>query len=162
MVLFIFHIKRHIHFLNLPLVLSQEVTLLIHQTLDKGFLIEVLLAKKVTNLQVSWYQKYYTLECSCSSKSNKLTVPVSFGIQSECGKIQTIKTPNTYTFHAVSFRCFQDIKGALSGLRQFLATESPLKLMKNPFHFTFKYHFALKIFKLLPWFFDHVKKRGLF
>ena len=30
------------------------------------------------------------------------------------------------------------IKGALSGLRQFLATESPLKIMKNAFHFTIK------------------------
>ena len=30
------------------------------------------------------------------------------------------------------------IKGALSGLRQFLATESPLKIMRNAFHFTIK------------------------
>ena len=29
-------------------------------------------------------------------------------------------------------------KGALSGLRQFLATESPLKMMKNAFYFTSK------------------------
>ena len=28
------------------------------------------------------------------------------------------------------------IKGALSGLRHFLATESPLKVMKNDFYFT--------------------------
>ena len=28
------------------------------------------------------------------------------------------------------------IKGALEGLRQFLATESPLKMMKNAFYFT--------------------------
>ena len=28
------------------------------------------------------------------------------------------------------------LKGALSGLRQFLATESPLKMMKNAFYFT--------------------------
>ena len=33
-----------------------------------------------------------------------------------------------------------DIKGALSGMRQLLATESPLKIMKNVF-------FHLKIFK---------------
>ena len=38
------------------------------------------------------------------------------------------------------------IKGALSGLRQFLAPESPLKLMKNAFHFTLKAIFILKIF----------------
>ena len=29
-------------------------------------------------------------------------------------------------------------KGALSGLRQFLAAESPLKMMKNAFYFTLK------------------------
>ena len=30
------------------------------------------------------------------------------------------------------------IKGTLSGLRQFLATENPLKMMKNAFYFTSK------------------------
>ena len=38
------------------------------------------------------------------------------------------------------------LKGALSGLRQFLSTESPLKLMENAFYFTLK---TLKIFKFL-------------
>ena len=41
------------------------------------------------------------------------------------------------------------IKGPLSGLRQFLATESPLKMMKNAFYFTSKALFVLKIFKFL-------------
>ena len=41
------------------------------------------------------------------------------------------------------------IKGALSGLRRFLATESPLKMIKNPFYFTSKALFVLKIFKFL-------------
>ena len=40
-------------------------------------------------------------------------------------------------------------KGALSGLRQFLATESPLKMMKNVFYFISKALFVLKIFKFL-------------
>ena len=31
-----------------------------------------------------------------------------------------------------------DFKGILSGLRPFLATESPLKMMKNAFYFTIK------------------------
>ena len=35
-------------------------------------------------------------------------------------------------------RLVVDIKGALSRLRQFLATESPLKMMKNTFYFTLK------------------------
>ena len=42
-----------------------------------------------------------------------------------------------------------DFKGALSGLRQFLATESPLKMTKNHFYFTLKALFVLKIFKFL-------------
>ena len=39
------------------------------------------------------------------------------------------------------------VKGALSGLTQFLATENPLKMMKNTFYFTSKALFILKIFK---------------
>ena len=38
-------------------------------------------------------------------------------------------------------------KGALEGVGQFLASESPLKKMKNHFHFTLKALFVLKIFK---------------
>ena len=41
------------------------------------------------------------------------------------------------------------VKGAPSGLGQFLATESPLKIMKNAFYFTLKALFVLKIFKFL-------------
>ena len=51
------------------------------------------------------------------------------------------------------------IKGALSGLRQFLAIESPLQMMKNAFHFTSKALFVLKIFMLLSWLFGQVAKR---
>ena len=42
-----------------------------------------------------------------------------------------------------------NFKGALSGLRQYLATESHLKMMKNLFYFTLKAISALKIFKVL-------------
>ena len=38
-------------------------------------------------------------------------------------------------------------KGALSGLRQFLAIERTLKMIKNDFYFTSKAIFILKIFK---------------
>ena len=57
--------------------------------------------------------------------------------------------------HKANFRpipaIFRDFsfKGALSGLREFLATESPLKMMKNAFYFTSKALFVLKIFKFL-------------
>ena len=49
-------------------------------------------------------------------------------------------------------------KGALSVLRQFLATESPLKMMKNAFYFTLKAFFVLKTFKFL---FLVMEKNGL-
>ena len=39
------------------------------------------------------------------------------------------------------------IKGAVSGLKQFLATEIPLKMMKNVFYFILKAIFPLEIFK---------------
>ena len=51
------------------------------------------------------------------------------------------------------------IKGALSGLRQFLATENALKMMKNAFYFTSKAIFILKTFNFLSWLFGHVGKR---
>ena len=44
-------------------------------------------------------------------------------------------------------------EGPLSGLRQFLTTESLLKVMKNVFYLTLKGSFVLKIFKFLPDFF---------
>ena len=52
----------------------------------------------------------------------------------------------------------KNFKGALSGLRQFLPTESPLKIMKNPFYFTLKAYFVLKMFRFLSWLFGHVGK----
>ena len=50
------------------------------------------------------------------------------------------------------------IKGALSSLRDFLAIESPLKMMKNAFYLTSKTLFIHKIFKFLSWHFGHVAK----
>ena len=50
-------------------------------------------------------------------------------------------------------------KGALSGLRQFLATEIPLKMMKNAFYLTLEALFVLKIFKFLYWPAGHAGKR---
>ena len=44
--------------------------------------------------------------------------------------------------HASSF-----VKGALSSLKQVLATEVPLKVMKNAFYFTLRALLVLKIFK---------------
>ena len=41
------------------------------------------------------------------------------------------------------------IKGPFSGLRQFLATESPVKMMKNTFYFLLQVLFVFNIFKIL-------------
>ena len=41
------------------------------------------------------------------------------------------------------------LKGPLSGLRQFFANETFLKMMRNAFYFTLKTLFVLKIFKFL-------------
>ena len=41
------------------------------------------------------------------------------------------------------------LKGPLSGLRQFLVTKSPLKIMKNIFYFMLKALFVLEIFTFL-------------
>ena len=38
----------------------------------------------------------------------------------------------------------REFKGALSGLRQYLANESPLKMMKNAFYFTLRWLVGLR------------------
>ena len=55
--------------------------------------------------------------------------------------------------------CGYNLKGTLSSLRSFLATESLLKIMQNAFYFTLKAILVLKIFKFLFWHFGHVEKR---
>ena len=49
-------------------------------------------------------------------------------------------------------------KGALLGLRQFLMTESSLKMKKNAFYFTSKALFVLEMFKCLSGLFGHKEK----
>ena len=53
---------------------------------------------------------------------------------------------------------FDIFKGALSSLRQFLATESPLRMLKNVFYFTLKTLLVLEIFRFLSWIFGYVEK----
>ena len=50
----------------------------------------------------------------------------------------------------------KNLKGALSGLRQFLAAESHLKIMENALYFLSKALFVLKIFKFLSLLFGHM------
>ena len=56
-------------------------------------------------------------------------------------------------------KTFGNIKGALPGLRQFLAIGSSLKVMKNAFYFTSKAFSVPKVFKFLSWLFAHVTKQ---
>ena len=60
-------------------------------------------------------------------------------------------------FHSISKKHTQ-LKSPLSGLRQFLAIERPLKIMKNHFYFVFKALFVLEIFTFLSWPFGYVEK----
>ena len=67
-----------------------------------------------------------------------------------CGRVGNIwHTKTTWYF----------FKGALTGLRQFWAIATPLKMMKNAFYFTSKALFVLTIFKFLSWLFGHVTKQ---
>ena len=54
-----------------------------------------------------------------------------------------IAIPGEYVFETLFF------KGTLPGLRQLLATDRPLKMMKNAFYFVVKALLVLKIFKIL-------------
>ena len=65
----------------------------------------------------------------------------------------------TINYSVVIFQEVELLKGPLSGLRQFLASESPLKLIKNAFYFTSKFIFVLKIVKFLSGLFGHVSKQ---
>ena len=60
--------------------------------------------------------------------------------------------------HKRSLSIANIVKGAVSDLRPFLATENPLKLKKNLFHSFLKAFFVLKIVKLLSRPFSHVEK----
>ena len=51
------------------------------------------------------------------------------------------------------------LNDVLSGLRQVLATESPLKMMKNVSYFILKALYILKIFTVLSWLFGHAGKQ---
>ena len=62
-------------------------------------------------------------------------------------KIQLILTSNVLL--SILLLQMLEIKGALSGLRQSLATDIPLKLMKNAFDSTWKALFVLKTFRFL-------------
>ena len=54
-----------------------------------------------------------------------------------------------------------NLKVPLSGLRQFLTTGSPFKMMKNDFYFMLKAFFVLELFYIFYPDFLVIKKNGL-
>ena len=53
--------------------------------------------------------------------------------------LELVSPPHfVYDFSRKTFLILHSIKAALFGLRQFFATESPLKMTKNAFYFTSK------------------------
>ena len=71
------------------------------------------------------------------------------GYFSKCGQIQEKLQISSVLVSRPSMEnltVYQELRGALSALRKFLAIESPLKMMKNVFYFTLKAFFVLKIF----------------
>ena len=65
-----------------------------------------------------------------------------FKPQTDISKKQCQKLDDNYEFNKI-------IKGALSDLRQFLTSESPLKIMRTAFYFTSNALLVLKILKFL-------------
>ena len=88
-------------------------------------------------------------------KANVIYVQVSF---------QTFNNLLSFVIRSytkVTFFFRMRFNDALSGLRQFLVTENPLKMMKNAIYFTLKALFALKIFTFLSSLFGHFLVNGL-
>ena len=78
------------------------------------------------------------------------------------GRVETLSAMGT--FPLIIFSIFHQLrefskKGPILGLRQFLITESPLKMLRNAFYFVFLFKF-LEIFTFCPVFLV-VQKNGL-
>ena len=83
------------------------------------------------------------------SFSDYLLITHHHSVVDDTHKPATKLTNDLITIQDWAYKWKTTFKGALSGLRQSLATESPLKMIKNAFYFTLKALFVLKIFKFL-------------
>ena len=70
---------------------------------------------------------------------------------------EDIFIPKLIYFHVLAF-IFTNLKGPFLGLRQFLAAESPLKVIENGFYFMLKALFVYTIFRYLSGSFGHLGK----
>ena len=120
-------------------------------------------------VQVSFFPgKWWKRQSILISRLNSDHCKIGFDLTSEISTLETslifysseviynlIKKPKTGESYICIHLCLAllpfspCLKGALSGLRQFLATENPLKIMKNALYFSLKALSVLNIFKLL-------------
>ena len=72
-----------------------------------------------------------------------------------------VVAPSTCTSSTINFfRAHSQVFSiSIVTLRKFLATESPLKMVKNAFCFNSRALFVLKMFIFLSWLFSHASKR---
>ena len=98
-------------------------------------------------------KSYLVYECKVNSfnaRGSEILAWKSTGISNHPDNSSMNAVVNSKGNHPVLIMSgLMKVKGALSGLRQFFATESPLKMMKNAFYFTSKALFVLKIFRFL-------------
>ena len=113
-------------------------------------------------------QNYYVWFSVCKRsyfiRVNDFTRPAALLKEKLCGCYHInfrkyFRTPLKCCFCSLFISNKGFLKGTLLGLRQFVVTESPLKMMKNAFYFTSKAFSILKIIKFLYWLFGHVSKR---
>ena len=102
-----------------------------------------------SNLGISQFSLFVLLFLTCCFAVPQLTFGLLLKGQERSTNVDVLLLPFLLEGQK---ELHEEIKDTLSGLRKFLATGSPLKMMKNAFYFTSKTLFLLKIFKFLSWF----------
>ena len=78
----------------------------------------------------------------------------------KCASCNSSVFCSSWLYFSILIFVIEEIKGPLSGLRQFLTIERSLKIMKNAFYFMFKALFVLEIFTFLSSLFGiNIEKR---
>ena len=101
----------------------------------------------------SWTTFTYDIPTSVASawKQERCCCIVSKWVPFDAIGATYVSTVFVILYWYMDLICSWTFKGAPSGPRQFLGTESPLKIMSNAFYFTLKALFVLKLFKFLSW-----------
>ena len=145
-------------------IFLSEAPTLRYKTMRNNFWCTVFLLVSAQKLCLRLLKLYFKLDmlifypswchfCPTFSSSKKTRVRWNLGnIEKRYCYYWNITNRKSVTFSV-------SIKSALWGLRQFLAIESPLEMMKKKFYFILKPPVVLKIFKFLSLLFVHVAKR---